>query len=276
MNFTMYSGFSKMAYEKGWEFAADTAVGFGCSSVETIDFMDMPLLKPLDNIEDAKASRKILENKGLNVACCSAFTNLYKSPETVEFLKKRAEIAAVLGSPFLHHTVLYWFDSSAELPDFDEAMECAIDAAEEVAKFAEALGITCIYEDQGFFANGIDNYRIFLNEMKRRCKNVGVCGDMGNSLFVDVPGEEFFKAFASDIKHVHIKDYFAKECSEHPGRGWLHSMGGRWLKDAPLGEGIVDISSCLKTLNEIGYTGTFAIEADDVENSVNYLKKLVI
>ena len=276
MNLTMYSGFSKAAFENGWEYAADMAVSYGCSSVETIDFMNMPSLKPLDSLEDALSARKTLENRGLNVACCSAFTNLYKSPEAVIFLKRRAEIAAALGSPFLHHTVLNWFDLSAELPDFDEAMECAIDAAVEVAKYAEVLGITCIYEDQGFFANGIDNYRIFINEMKRRCNNVGVCGDMGNCLFADVTGEDFFKAFASDIKHVHVKDYFLKKSAESPGKGWYKTIGGNWLKDAPLGEGVVDIASCLKTLKEVGYSGAVAIETNEIENAVKYLKSLTI
>ncbi len=276
MNFSMYTGFSNIACEKGWECAADAAKSFGCSSVETLDFLDMPVTNSLNTAEEAESARRILDRKGLKVACCSAFTNIYKSPETVEFLKKRAEIASSLGSPFLHHTLLSWIDPFAKLPDFDEAMECAIDAAEEIAKHAEKFGVTCIYEDQGFFANGIDNYRIFFNEMKRRCKNVGVCGDMGNSLFVDVPGEEFFKAFASDIKHVHVKDYFAKKCAEHPGKGWYRTPGGTWLQDAPLGEGIVDIVACLKSLKEVGYNGAVAIEVNDVENSVNYLKSLTI
>ncbi|MBE6911890.1 MAG: sugar phosphate isomerase/epimerase [Ruminococcaceae bacterium] len=276
MNFSMYAGFSRLAGEKGWEYAAETALNFGCSSVETLDFMGKSPIKSLQTTEDAKVARSILEKKGLTVACCSAFINLYKSPDAVEFLKQRAEIAAALNSPFLHHTLLYWCDVSEDLPPFDEALECAIDAAEEIAKYAETLGVTCIYEDQGFYANGIDNYRLFFNEMKRRCTNVGVCGDMGNSLFVDVPGEEFFKAFASDIKHVHAKDYFSKNGSDCPGKGWYKSWGGTWLHDAPMGEGIVDMVSCFNTLKEVGYTGAVAIEADDIETSLKYLRSIEI
>lgn len=273
MNLTMYMHFAETVRKLGWEAGADIAKGHGCASVEIIDSTDPAKTRLLKSNEEAQAARKILEETGLSAACYSVFTNLYKSPQAIESLKEHAERAAAVGSPFLHHTVLSWFDTQEELPDFDEAMECAVDAAEEVAKHAEKFGVTCLYEDQGFYANGIEGYRTFINEMKRRCKNVGVCGDTGNCLFVDVPAEKFFEVFIDDIKHVHIKDYFQKSASECPGNGWLRSLSGMWLYDAPMGEGIVNIDACMEILKNAGYRGAIAIEADNVQHSVEYLRR---
>lgn len=272
MEFAMYTLFSKIARTDGWETATDTAKSFGCTYIETLDNTDASQKRLFNSIDDAYAAQHILERKGLKAACCSVFTNLYKNPDAVNSLKFQAETTAALGSPFLHHTLLPWFESQDGLPEFDEAMEIAIDAAEEIAKHAEKFGITCIYEDQGFYINGIDNYRIFIEEMKRRCSNVGVCGDMGNCMFDDTSGEDFFKAFKKDIKHVHAKDYFQKHTVECPGKGWFRSKKGVWLADAPMGEGVINISSCMDILKHAGYRGPISIESSDVSHSINYLK----
>jgi len=273
MNLTMYTSFADTVRRYGWEAAADIAKGYGCSSVEPLEITEPYKESLLRNTEEAKEAFKILSSRCLKVACYSVFSNVYKSPETVRLLKFHAELAAALGSPFLHHTLLPWFDTQENLPEFSEAMECAIDSAEEIAKHAEKLGVTCIYEDQGFFVNGIEGYGIFFSEMKRRCKNVGVCGDTGNCLFADLPAEEFFKANIRDIKHVHVKDYFRKDLSECPGEGWYKSAGGTWLHDAPLGEGIVNIDACMKILRDAGYCGAISIETEEVQHSVKYLRR---
>ncbi|MBR5543229.1 MAG: sugar phosphate isomerase/epimerase [Oscillospiraceae bacterium] len=270
MDISIYAPFPGLVEKLGWEGAADETVRLGCTSVET--FSDVTAEESgllLKNTDEAKEARKILESRGLKVTCCSVFSNLYNSPREVESLKRQAEIAEALGSPFLHHTVLPWVQED-ELPPFDEAMEVGLDASEEVAKHAADFGVTCLYEDQGFYVNGIEGYATFFNEMKRRCKNVGVCGDMGNSLFVDVPGEEFFKAFSKDILHVHAKDYFRKTT---PEEGWRRTLGGNWISSAPMGEGIVDIDMCMKILADNGYNGAVAIEDFDIPHSVKVLQK---
>ena len=39
----------------------------------------------------------------------------------------------------------------------------AADAAARVANYAATLGLTCIYEDQGFYLNGIDGFAPLLS-----------------------------------------------------------------------------------------------------------------
>ncbi len=274
MNLTMYSLFTEAVMEAGFSGASKKALSLGFSSAEFLINAIEPPAKPLfSSVEDAKEAGRIFKQQGLSLACYSVFANLYKSPRTVEELQRHVEYAAAIGSPYLHHTSLPWFESPHNLPDYDEAIEIAIDAAEEVAKHAAKFGVTCIYEDQGFFINGIEGYRTFYSEMKRRCSNVAVCGDAGNSLFADLPGAEFFEEFSDDIVHVHIKDYFRKESPTCPGDGWFETRSGAWLHDAPIGEGIADIDACMAILKKSGYRGAVAIETEYIEDAVRYMKK---
>ena len=41
-----------------------------------------------------------------------------------------------------------------------------MEAAAEVADYAKPLGVKCIYEDQGLFANGVDGFGAFYRQMK--------------------------------------------------------------------------------------------------------------
>ena len=274
MNLTMYTLFTESVLESGWKGASEKALSLGCSSVELLINSVAPSDKPLfTNIDDAKEAGAILRSYGLHCPCYSVFANLYNSPQTVSELQRHAEFAEAIGSPYLHHTVLPWFESPHEIPNFDKPTEAVVDAAEQVAKHAAKFGITCIYENQGFYINGIKGYRTFYNEMKRRCDNVAVCGDAGNSLFVDLPGAEFFEEFANDIVHVHIKDYFRKSSPTYPGDGWYETLGGVWLSNAPVGEGIADIDACMAVLKKAGYRGAIAIETEHIESAVNYMQK---
>ena len=124
-----------------------------------------------------------------------------------------------------------------------------MEAAAEVADYAKPLGVKCIYEDQGLFANGVDGFGAFYKQMKQRCSNVGVCGDMGNSLFVDEGAERFFAAYAEDICHVHVKDYMIRTFAEAPSRNWYPTKGGRWLRETMVGDGNVDVASCMDILH---------------------------
>ena len=260
MKFTMYSEFAAYVRKYGWEKAADTAVELGFSAVEMFDTTGPDADFVLKTVDEAKKAREILESRGLKMVCYSVFANGWDYPLAIDQLKHHAEMAAACGSPYLHHTILPWFQPEENLPEFNEAIDRAVDVAEEVANHAKKFGVTCIYEDQGFYLNGIDGFAAFYYELKTRCSNVGVCGDVGNSLFIDVEPEDFFRAFKDDIVHVHIKDYTRINSEKCPGDGWYVTRGGAWLKDCVIGEGVVNFDECMAVLKEIGYDGTLAIE----------------
>ena len=112
------------------------------------------------------------------------------------------------------------------------------------------------------YFNGVNGFGLFYSEMKKRCPNVGVCGDVGNTFFVDESPVPFFQAFAADIKHVHLKDYWMNnELAD--GKGCeFRSRSGAGFDGAMIGCGQVDIVSCLDALKAHGYRGAFSLEID--------------
>ena len=274
---SMYSGFSSLLKTHGIECAASLAASLGFSSVEFIDIIGAGS-PTFQNTDQAILARNILHKHALSVSCYSVGINLVniesgiqKNPAAIAELKRIADIAASLGSPYLHHTLFVNLTLPHNSPSFDEMLYPVVDAAVEVAGYCKNLGVSCIYENQGMYFNSVCNFRRFFHLMKSYCDNVGVCGDVGNSLFVDEEPFPFFETFVDDIKHVHLKDY---KKTEHIRE--LKSRGGTYLENVPIGTGDIDIASCLKTLKKHGYSGAFSMEdefIDALPNTFSYLNK---
>jgi len=265
MRFTFYTHFNGMAAREGLEKTADWAAEHGFSAVEVLESAGPKYPSLFPDRKAAEAAKKTLAERGLSTACYSVGTTVYRNPEAVASLKRQAEIAAALGCPFLHHTLLLWLADTEGMPSFAEGIACAVEAAAEVADYAKPLGVRCIYEDQGLYANGVEGFGAFYRQIKQRCDNVGVCGDMGNSLFVDEGAEHFFAAYAEDICHVHVKDYMIRTFDKAPSRNWYPTKGGRWLRETMLGDGNVDVAACMNILQKAGYSGTYALELSHPE-----------
>ncbi len=254
MEFTMYDQFTELALSRGIDAAAAYARAHGFSSVEFLG----TVTPPVRSKEEAHEMRGALENHGLSVACYSVGTSLYRAPDEEERLMQHAELAAALGSPFLHHTLLSSLLPLAENPDFETVLEDVLPRAMSVARHAADLGLTCLYEEQGLYFNGIRNFGTFYYAMKQSVSNVGVCGDLGNILFADECPEDFIRAFVSEIRHVHIKDY---RVTDKPVRDTsMRSAGGKYLTETPVGEGDAHVAECLGILREAGYRGKTALE----------------
>ena len=265
MHFTLYTHFLQMLKELGPEAAAKKIKALGCDSVELLETVSPGHVPVIPDVETARHVRKVLETEGLHVACYSVGVNLYHSPESEEALCRHAELAAALGSPYLHHTALPGLKLTEDSPSFEEAVIVLAEAAARVANYAATLGITCLYEDQGMYVNGIEGFGRYFAEVKKSASNVGVCADSGNIMFVDETPAPFFEAFKDDIKHVHMKDYLWKEGPECPGKYWLPTRGGHWLRSVLTGDGVIDLEACMKVLKSIGYDGPLALELDHPE-----------
>lgn len=256
MYYAIYDPFTELVRTRGVEEAALYARKHGFRAVEFLGTFH----PPVPDVEAAREARRILEAHGLTVACYSVGSMLYRKPAAEEELKYHAEIAAALGSPFLHHTLVPWLQPLPEDPPFDAVLEDILPRAARVAAYAEGIGLRCLYEEQGYYVNGMEPFGRYLSEIKRLCPHVGVCGDLGNILFADERPEDFLRVFAADIFHVHVKDYRVSPPTESTGARALRSRGGMVLTDVPLGEGVVDAAACLSILREAGYDGALALE----------------
>ena len=259
MDFIFYGEFSTTVRQKGIEETARFAKEKGFSGVEFLESSAQGTTFTLQDIPSAKKTAEILRAHGLDVACYSVECCLWA--DEVENLKKHAELASALGSPFLHHTLIPWLALDENSPSYEQAFEKIIERATEVANYAKSLGLICLYEEQGMYFNG-KGFDDFYLEIKRRCDNVGVCGDFGNDLFVDENPVDFIEKYKTEIKHAHLKDYQFLPRSDQSEKGaeWYKTKGGNYLKDCPLGAGVVEFDKAFHALQTSGYQGKYALE----------------
>lgn len=251
----------------------DYAVAHGIRKLETLNIMD--LASP--DLEAAKALKAYADEKGVTFPCVSVGMSLVDDDraQRIEEMKRYADIAKILGSPFLHHTIALNFSDPKKIADnFELYYARGLKAVREVFDYAATLGIRTIYEDQGFVFNGNATFARFLQDVER---DVGVVADFGNIQFVDENVEDFIPAFADRIVHVHVKDYMVTHgASRAIESGEYTSRGGNYLKGCLIGEGSVKTEAAFKALQAIGYQGAVALEGDPIgpDEEVSFRKNM--
>ena len=285
MDITFYSYFVNMLESEGIDKTLAYAVERGFTAVE---FLDVPTVKRIPNEEYAYELKAGLDRYGLKCACFSVGGNIlapkggmYGEKDGVEAFKQSARYAAILGTKYFHHTMTIGYDNNKENPDtFDTLFDRLCDADEEVGKYANSLGLTVLYEPQGPFVNGIENFGRLYKEMERRGLTIGVCGDVGNTLFAETHPTDFYNVFLPQVKHVHIKDYIIREGDEISKKPLWLSNSGKELVEVKLGTGVCDVKNYLHKLKEIGYDGGISIEtvydgygASDTDRDIAFIKE---
>ena len=260
MEFVMFSGFTDALLSRGPAGVADYAKGLGFSGGELFASTEHPTCDPVSDHQTARELHGVFRKAGFPIACFSVYTNLWNRPENEAFLMKKAELAAELECPYLHHTLFPVYHPAPDDPGYAEAREQILESAIRIANHAARYGVTCLYEDQGGYFNSVAGYGCLWNDLERECKNVGVCADLGNILFVGETPEDFLRAFAPRVRHVHLKDYQRVASPTCPGDGFAPATPGVWLRDCDIGSGVVDFSTCLALLRKAGYTGPYALE----------------
>ena len=279
MKFSSYNTFLYDLDKQGLEYAAERAERLGFSGVELLDLCPLRSRATYErySVDEYRAA---FDRHSLELACYSSAALLYTDDEkaTLAEIGKQAEFAAALGSKIFHHTFTIGFAHTPKTLAFDTVLNRVASMAERVAEKCDRLGMTCIYEPQGAYFNGEDGFFKLRAEMKRRGVNTGVCADVGNSLFFDEKGEDIIKKCASDVMHVHAKDYIMSDEPLPLFPNNQISNGGKHLYDCEIGTGVVNFLECFKPLKEIGYDGYFSIElvADDESNErmIKYMKNI--
>ena len=251
----------------------DYAVSHGIQKLETLNILDLGA----PDLEAARELKAYADEKGITFPCVSVGLSLGDEDreEAIETVKRYADIAKVLGSPYLHHTIALNFSEPQKIADnFEVFYERGIAAVREIFDYAATLGIRTIYEDQGFLFNGKSNFARFLQEVDR---NVGVVADFGNIQFVDEHVEAFIDAFRDRIVHVHAKDYVVTAGgSRDIEPGEYTSRGGNYLRGCLIGEGSVHTEAAFRVLQDIGYHGPVSLEGDPIgpDEEVSFRKNL--
>lgn len=274
-----FSGFNEELMKNGADAAADFALKMGFSGVEFFDVARKGE-ELIPGVKFAGEVGRAMRDRGLEIPCYSCYGNLWKD-DAEDLLKQRIDCAAATGTRQFHHTLLPYLTNVENAPSFEKAMEIVADRAARVADYAKTMGITCLYEDQGVYFNGVYGFGEIWKQLRSRCTNVGICADFGNVMFVGERPEPFIRKFAGDIRHVHVKDYLFKNSVVPMGKFWLEIVTGGWARDTVIGDGVLNIPACMSLLRDQGYDGWYSLEfasperfEDGLREGIAYLDRL--
>lgn len=126
-------------------------------------------------------------------------------------------------------------------------------------KYAGDYGVECLLENvpnpTPYLLVTVDDFRLFDEEMTPPLNYVL---DIGHA---NLTGEiyDFMDAFGSKIKHVHVSD-----------------NEGEQDQHLPIGQGVINWESVVKSLKRINYDGWLVVESyEKMAESLEYLKKLL-
>ncbi len=230
----------------------DTAVKYNLNAVEGFCFFEFQ--NP--DIEEAKKIKEYADSKNITFPCFSVFVNFAADKENVAKLKGYADVAKILGSPYLHHTIVGEFaDPNKVLPYKEELFNKGVEAVREIYDYAQSIGVKAIYEEQGYIFNGVEGFGRFLDEVNR---DVGVVADFGNIYESGDDLLDFIKAFGDRVVHAHIKDVTISDTNED-GRG-LGTLTGKYFYEAEVGKGDIKVKEAIDLLKKAGYDGYYGLE----------------
>ena len=247
----------------------DFASAHNIKYLETLNILD--LSSP--NLEVAKSLKAYADEKGISFPCVSVGLNLVDEDNAgaIETLKRYADVAKILGSPYLHHTIALNFSDpnfTQEIQEqrFQLGAECAL----EVCDYANSLGVRTLIEDQGFVFNGVENC-LRLHRLSQG--KIGFVADVGNIYFYDEKPEDFILAANDQVCHVHIKDYHYTP-GHQSGTPGYRTWQGDTLQDAEIGTGCIDFAKVFSAFDQIDYQGMYALEFGAVKD-LNEVERVI-
>lgn len=232
----------------------DLATSYGMEAVEGFCHME---LADTDTTE-ATRIRAYADEKGIKFCCFSVFCNIVGDDreQEIERLKRFTDVAVILGSPYIHHTIASEiFDPAMVLPMEKTLFKLGIQAVREIFDYAAAIGIRSIYENQGYIFNGVRGFGEFLDQVDRP---VGILADFGNICQVGESITDFIRAYAARICHVHLKDVVIRD--KDPCEVCVTTLDGKKFDEVPIGDGSVDFAAAIRLLKNVGYTGYYSLE----------------
>lgn len=232
----------------------DIAAEQGVTSLEILNCFEFET----PDVAVAREMRAYADSRGVKFVCCSVCCCLVgeNADEAIAMVKGYADVAAILGAPYLHHTlVCECNDPDAVLPYSEQYFAQCIRAVREIYDYAAERGVRAIYENQGYLFNGVENFRRFLAEVGR---DVGVVADFGNIAMAGDNILDFIKEFAPRVCHAHLKDVCVTD--DNPTGRWQKTLDGRYMHEVPLGTGDVPFGEGVTLLREAGYNGYYTLE----------------
>ncbi len=225
----------------------------GAEGVELLDFF----YKDVD--ADRDSAMAALEETGL---VCGVFSvaNNFAKPDAVdrEMALGKIRFGVDEAVKFGAKTVRVF---SGDVPadgsiSFESGLGWIIDGLTEAANYAHGRGVRLGLENHGKLAGRSEQVRTVISAVRDRCGHdaLGANPDTGNFLLVGEKGEDGVKGVVDLAYMVHFKDFAPSE------GGVYESLDGTRFSGTVIGEGVVDLGSCVATLADAGFTGWLNLE----------------
>ncbi|MFC4386651.1 sugar phosphate isomerase/epimerase family protein [Gracilibacillus marinus] len=216
-------------------------------------------------VQDIVKKSKELDLHLSNYAIGADFLNGNKEAfqQEIDRVKKEVDIANALGVKKMRHDISFKPPSEASIEQFDQDLAQMVEACQEIADYAKQYDITTSIENHGFYVQGSDRVRLIIKKVNR--SNFGLTLDTGNFLCVDEDPLCAIKKCLDFTTMLHVKDFYIREATSSPGKGWFTTTGGKFLRGAMTGHGDIDIKAILQLVKESGYDGDVSIEFEGME-----------
>jgi sugar phosphate isomerase/epimerase len=163
----------------------------------------------------------------------------------------------------------------SEFVGFDQARAWIVEGLTEAALYAQEKGVRLALENHGKLAGRGIQVRGLIEDVRQKAGNdaLGANPDTGNFLLVNEPSHEAIQEVANLAYMVHFKDFrLAKpEESEH----LYKALDGTSFVGTAIGEGDVDLTSCVARLREAEFDDWLSIEYEGVEDSFTAVQRSV-
>lgn len=246
----------------------DTVAKIREMGADAVEFVDVCAPEGVSKLDYARRLHEACQKEGLTVSNYTIGADFLKNPvaDEVQRLQGELEIAAALGAKSIRHDVTGGIPGEEKgYTGFTQVLPRLAEGCREVTKRAEALGISTMVENHGFFFQDVDRVEALLTMVGH--PNFGLLFDMGNFLCADVQPDLAASRLAPYVRYVHAKDFIVKSgITPNPGEGFFRSRGGRYLRGTIIGHGDVPVTVCLSILKAAGYDGMIGIEFEGMEN----------
>jgi len=239
----------------------------GFDAIEFAEFRFKP--EDRDPMEHAEMLLEESKKVGIKINAYSIGADFLKPDldweAEVERLKGEVDIAEKLGVSLMRHDVSSGFPKDYEgPPSFDAAVPILAKGCRAVAEYAAEKGIKTMVENHGRFCQ--DSVRVEKLITETNHPNFGALVDIGNFLCADEDPAVAVGRMAPHAFYAHVKDFHVKSGSAlSPGRGWITTRAGNYLRGAIIGHGEVPVLQCLRLLVNNGYDEIISIEFEGME-----------
>ena len=235
---------------------------------DAVEFVDVYPPEGMTRLEYARRLGEACQEAGLSVSNYTTGADFLLNPvrDEVQRLQEELQLAAALGAKSIRHDVTLGIPGDEKgYTGFTQVLPRLAEGCREVTERAQAMGISTMVENHGYFFQDVDRVEALLTTVGH--PNFGLLFDMGNFFCADVQPDIALGRLVPYVRYVHAKDMFVKPgTAPCPGEGFIRSRGGRFLRLTIIGHGDVPVTSCLSILKTAGYDGALGIEFEGIED----------